>query len=245
MTNCCNAYESEHMRNITGATLRPGGFTLTDKAIEFCKFSTEDFIMDLGCGMGATLNHLYEKYNIKAVGIDPSEKLIDIGKKNYGHLNFVRGRGEQIPFENEKFHGVFAECTLSLMENLDSVISEVFRVLKIGGWFIATDVYAKKPEFIDELQGISVNSCMRSLHNLKLLREKIEKTGFEIMLLEDCSEMLKALMVKTIFSYGSMSIFWNKAAQCSIDGQEFQSLLKNCKPGYFIMIARKVDECYE
>ncbi len=245
MTNCCNAYESEHMRNITGATLRPGGFTLTDKAVEFCKFSSEDSIMDLGCGMGATLNHLYEKYNIKAVGIDPSEKLIDIGKKNYEHLNFVRGRGEEIPFENEKFHGIFAECTLSLMENLHGVISEVFRVLKIGGWFIATDVYAKRPEFIDELQGISVNSCMRSLHNLELLRENIEKAGFEIMLLEDCSDMLKALMVKTIFSYGSMSVFWNKAAQCSIDGNKFQSLLKNCKPGYFIMIARKVDECCE
>ncbi|EET85860.1 hypothetical protein CcarbDRAFT_3692 [Clostridium carboxidivorans P7] len=92
MTNCCNAYESEHMRNITGATLRPGGFTLTDKAVEFCKFSTEDFIMDLGCGMGATLNYLYEKYNIKAVGIDPSEKLIDIREKKLWTFKFCKGK---------------------------------------------------------------------------------------------------------------------------------------------------------
>jgi ubiquinone/menaquinone biosynthesis C-methylase UbiE len=236
---CCNAYESEHMKNITGETLRPGGFVLTDKAVEFCKFSREDSIMDLGCGMGATLNYLHETYNIEAVGIDPSEKLIDLGRKNYEYANFIKGRGEQIPFENESFNGVFAECTLSLMENLNSVMEEVFRVIKSEGWFVVTDVYAKRPEFISELNGISVNSCMRSLHDLGLLRKTMMKIGFEIMLLEDCSQMLKALMVKTIFSYGSMSAFWNKAAKCSINGEKFQSLLKNCKPGYFIMIARK------
>ena len=59
---CCNAYESKHMRNITGVTLRPGKFILTDKAVEFCKFSSKDSIMDLGSGMGDTVNYLYEKY---------------------------------------------------------------------------------------------------------------------------------------------------------------------------------------
>lgn len=235
----CNAYESEHMKNITGETLRPGGFLLTDKAVEFCKFSCEDSIMDLGCGMGATVNYLYEKYKIEAVGIDPSEKLMDLGRKNYKYTNFIKGRGEEVPFENESFNGVFAECTLSLMENLNSVIEEMFRVIKSEGWFIVTDVYAKKPEFMDELNGISVNSCMRSLHDLESLRKTMIKSGFQIMLLEDCSQMLKALMVKTIFSYGSMSAFWNKTAKCSINGEKFQNILKNCKPGYFIMIARK------
>jgi len=57
--------------------------------------------------------------------------------------------------------------------------------------------------------------------------------------------MLKALMVKIIFSYGSMSVFWNKASECSINGEEFQKILKLCKPGYFIMIARKGEEYCE
>mgnify|MGYP001004177448 CR=1 FL=1 len=46
---CCNAYESDDMKNITGETLRPGGFTLTDKAVKFCKLSSKDSIMDLFC----------------------------------------------------------------------------------------------------------------------------------------------------------------------------------------------------
>ena len=47
------------------------------------------------------------------------------------------------------------------------------------------------------------------------------------MLLEDCSYMLKELMVKIIFSYGSMSVFWNKATECSVDGEEFHKILKS------------------
>jgi ubiquinone/menaquinone biosynthesis C-methylase UbiE len=242
---CCNAYESDDMKNITGETLRPGGFTLTDKAVKFCKLSSKDSIMDLGCGTGATLNYLCEKYNISAVGLDPSQKLINKGKKIYKNLKFICGKGEKIPFHNAEFNGVFAECTLSLMENLNNVIGDVFRILKPGGWFIITDVYARKTEFIHELHEISVNSCMRGIHNLDELKNTVKNIGFHVELLEDCSDMLKELMVKTIFTYGSMSIFWNKVSSCSIDGCEFQQLLKKCKPGYFIMIAKKEDECYE
>lgn len=245
MMSCSNAYESKHMRNVTGITLRPGEFILTDKAVEFCKFSSNNSIMDLGSGMGATVNYLYEKYGINAVGIDPSQKLIDIGIDKYKNINLIKGRGEQIPFQNESFDGVFAECTMSLMSDVNLVIEEVFRVLKNEGWFIITDVYAKNPQFTDQLNELSVNSCMRGLHNLELLKKALIKQGFKIMILEDCSDMLKALMVKIIFSYGSMSVFWNKASECSINREEFQKILKLCKPGYFIMIARKGEEYCE
>lgn len=239
----CNVYENRHMKNITGETLRPGGFSLTDKGVKFCKFSSKDSILDLGSGMGATVNYLYERYGIKALGIDPSEKLIDIGRKKYKNINLIKGRGEELPFQNESFQGVFAECTLSLMNDLNSVVQEIFRVLKYKGWFIINDVYAKNPQFIDRLNLFSVNSCMRGLHNLKFLEKILTDNGFSVMLLEDCSQMLRALMVKTIFSYGSMGIFWNKAMECSVDGGEFEKILRSCKPGYFIIIARKGDKC--
>lgn len=242
---CCNAYESDDMKNITGQTLRPGGFILTDKAVKFCKFSSEDYIMDLGCGMGATINYLYAKYNINAIGLDSSQKLINIGKKIYKNLKFICGKGEKIPFHDAEFNGVFSECTLSLMKNLNNVIENVFRILKPGGWFIITDVYARKTEFIHELRKVSVNSCMRNLQNLDELKNTVETIGFHVKLLEDCSDMLKELMVKTIFTYGSMGIFWNKVSDCSIDGCEFENLLRNCKPGYFMMIIRKEYKNYE
>ena len=236
--DCCNAYESESMRQTLGDTLRPGGFFLTEKGVQFCDISAEDSVLDLGCGRGATVYYLFQTHSIRAVGIDPSEKLIQEAKKQHKYADFVLGRGEALPFADGSFQCVFAECTLSLM-NTDLALRQVNRVLTDGGWFVITDVYAKNPEALGELEHFSVNSCMRGLHNLPLLQKKLEQAGFQIALSEDCSYFLKELLVKTVFLCGSMGTFWNAASGGCVDGCEFQEALKKCKPGYFILIVRK------
>lgn len=236
-----NAYESKCMSDTLGQTLRPGEFKLTEKAIELCNITQKDKILDLGCGMGATISYLYENYKIKGVGVDPSEKLLRIAKEKCAYGEFVKGKGEELPFHDESFDCVFAECTLSLMNDLNATIHEVNRVLKKDGWFVVTDVYAKNPIALQELENDSFQSCMRGLHDLDLLLSKLEKVGFQIAYLGDSSDLLKELMVKIIFTYGSMDIFWSKAASndtCTI-GCEFQEKLKLCKPGYFILIGKK------
>lgn len=236
---CCNAYESESMRLIMGDTLRPGGFSLTEKALQFCKISEKDAVLDLGCGWGATVDYLYKSHHVRAVGIDPSEKLLEVSKSEYEHLDLILGRGENLPFEDKSFNCVFAECTLSLMDDLNSCINEVFRVLKEHGWFVITDVYAKRPEAISELTEFTFNSCMRGLHNLELLKENLRQTGFSIEIAEDCSHLLRELLVKIGFRYGSIGAFWNIVTEDCDQGCRFQEALKHCKPGYFMLVARK------
>lgn len=236
--NCCNAYESESMREALGETLRPGGFSLTEQGVQFCGLIADDRVLDLGCGRGATVKYLYEKHHIRAVGADPSEKLIEEAKKQVGYADFILGKGEKLPLEKDSFDCVFAECTLSLME-ADPALKEVNRVLKENGWFVITDVYARNPDATGELDKFTINSCMRGLHNLPLLKEKLRKSGFSILFEENRSELLKELLVKIAFSYGSMSAFWNVTSENCMDGCQFHEALKKCKPGYFILIARK------
>lgn len=235
---CCNAYESESMREAMGDTLRPGGFSLTEKGVQHCKLTPDDKVLDLGCGRGSTVNYLYREHNICAVGIDPSEKLIKEARAQYGYTDFFSGRGEELPFEDTVFDCVFAECTLSLMD-AGRAVNEVNRVLKDGGRFVITDVYAKNPDAVSGLCEFSVNSCMRGLHNLPQLQGKLEQAGFQVTLCEDCSHLLKELLVKITFAHGSMSAFWATASQGCINGCNFQKSLKKCKPGYFMLICRK------
>lgn len=237
----CNAYESRCMSDVMGRTLRPGEFKLTKKAVEFCHITSENRILDLGCGMGATIGFLYENYKIKGVGIDPSEKLLGMAKEVCPFADFVTGTGDFLPFPDESFDFVLAECTLSLMNDIGMTLSEVRRVLKNGGFFVVTDVYAKNPDAAADLKNSSIVSCMRGLHDLEKLEERIEDMGFDILLTEDCSDLLKELMVKIIFQFGSMDVFWNKAVgsgDCET-GTLFQQKIKLCKPGYFILIGRK------
>ena len=222
-----------------GETLRPGGFSLTEKGVQFCEISFKDAVLDLGCGRGATVNYLFAKHNIKAVGIDPSVKLIEAAKNEHNYADFFLGNGENLPFKDNSFNCVFAECTLSLMDDLNSTIKQVRRVLKKDGWFVITDVYAKNPNAVKELNNFAFNSCMRGLHDLEDLKDKLRGSGFDIKLSEDYSDLLKELLVKIGFSYGSMGAFWNITSHDCIDGCKFQDALKLCKPGYFMMIARK------
>jgi len=233
-----NAYESCCMRDVLGETLRPGGFILTDKAAEYCKLSKESHVLDMGCGRGATVGHLFEKYGITAVGVDPSEKLLNEAKERFDSDAFVLGRGENLPFEDGLFDCAIAECTLSLMD-AHSAAAEAWRVLKKGGFFVVTDVYAKNSEAVGRLSSFPVNSCMRGLHDLTKLRSSLEQLGFTVEYFEECSQYLKELVVRIGFSYGSMCEFWNMASGSCINGEEFYGALKRCRPGYFMLIAKK------
>ena len=237
-----NAYESSCMNEIMGETLRPGGFNLTDAGVQYCSLAPGDTVLDLGCGRGATVNYLNKKYHLTAVGIDPSEKMIAAAQDNYGRPGFFLGKGEQLPFEDESFDCVLAECTLSLMDRLDSVIDQVYRVLKENGWFVITDVYAKNPEALSKLGNYPINSCMRGMHDLDQLKNRLGQAGFFIDNWEDHSQYLKELFVKIGFSYGSMCEFWNAAEEECISGDEFYKTIKQCKPGYFLMIVKKKEK---
>jgi ubiquinone/menaquinone biosynthesis C-methylase UbiE len=235
----CNAYENDSLRKVLGESLRPGGYRLTETAAKFCNLSENHAVLDLGCGTGSTIGYLYENRNIKAVGLDPSEKLLEIAKKEHPDTNFVLGQGENIPLEPEKFEAVFAECTLSLMDDLSRTLEEAHRVLKHNGWFVISDVYARNPVSLYALEKFAGNSCMRGLHDSDLLKQKLEDLGFTILYFEDCSQLLKELFVKIVFAYGSMDVFWNISSDNCVDGCKFQEMLKACKPGYFLMIAKK------
>ena len=156
----CRVYENENMREITGDTLRPGGFLLTEKAIEICQFKPHDKILDVGCGMGATVEKLKSQYEFDAYGIDPSKKLLELGRKKYGNDNLIQGKGENLPFTECFFKGVLAECTLSLMDDYEKTIMESKRVLKPNGYFYISDVYARRPEYLEGVQKHNVESCM-------------------------------------------------------------------------------------
>lgn len=236
----CSVYEGEDIKTITGNTLRPGGYLLTDQAIEYCGFKSQDRILDIGCGMGATVNRLISNYQLNAFGIDPSEKLIKSGFTKYGKQPIVQGNGESLPYENSFFQGVMAECSMSLMESYDRCITESRRVLTHQGFLIISDVYARNPEYLVDLQKHRVESCMRALLDIDELKGNLRKAGFEILCFEDYTQYLKELMVRIIFKYGSMSAFW-ETATCQGCG-DFQEKLSLCKPGYFLLIARKFSD---
>ena len=236
-------YESDVLRLATGDTLRPGGFFLTDLGVERCDFLPGARVLDVGCGSGATVEHLVSVFNLQAIGLDPSEVLLESGRKKNPGLNLIRGLGEDLPFPVNDMDGVFAECTLSVMEALDQVIKEIFRVLKPGGWLVINDVYARNPDGLKLLQELNFDSCIRRALPKEQLINKLIEQGFNIVNWSDHTNLLTQLTVNLIMAHGSMTEFWLKSSSCSVDPSLAQAAIKQAKMGYFQMIAQKDASC--
>jgi len=234
-----NIYEDDEIRDLMGENLRPGGLKLTKDAVEFCQLKPKAKLLDIGCGIGNSIAYLEKNYDVDVIGIDPSEKLLNIARNNHPKLEFIKASAENLPFKSEEFHMVLTECSLSLVEDIKKGLKEITRVLKEDGYLIINDVYAKENTYLKELKKIPINTCMRSLHDIDELRFILENYGFNIVLFKDYSQYLKELMVKIIFKYGSMSVFWSENINNCMDINEFQEMFKKSKPGYFTMIAKR------
>lgn len=115
--------------------LHPGGAELTErmllKAGQGHWLHGKDYILDVGCGGGSTVNYLRRKGYL-ATGIDPDTDRSDL----------YRGDAGALPWPTEYFDGIIAECTLSVI-GIEKALPEIVRVLKPGGVFLVSDVFEK------------------------------------------------------------------------------------------------------
>jgi SAM-dependent methyltransferase len=139
--NVVSLYETDKLCAVTGSTIRPGGLSLTARAMEFCEFSPTARLADIGCGSCGILEYLLHKHNIDALGLDPSPDLLNAGVQRDSGLRLVRGIAEALPFREGWFDGLFCECVLSLLADSRPALREFSRVLKPGGFLIITDMY--------------------------------------------------------------------------------------------------------
>ena len=95
---CTTVYESGPLRDVTGTTIRPGGLTLTDRALEQCSFAAGARLLDVGCGAGASVEHLRNRYGFDARGVDISPTLISEGLDRNPALPLSIAAAEAVPY---------------------------------------------------------------------------------------------------------------------------------------------------
>lgn len=236
--NPARPYESPALQKATGPTIRPGGFVLTGRAVEFCGLPRGAAVLDMGCGRGATVHWLRSVHGLRAVGLDASLPLLSQGRAAGAAGALVAGRAERLPFGGHSFSSVFCECVLSIMDDPGQVLAELSRVLEPAGWLVISDLYARRAQEASALRELDINSCLRGARPRKEMAALVEAAGFEPALWEDHSDLLKNLAAKLVFEYGSMQDFWDQfAPQCS--GDQLERGLALARPGYCLLVARK------
>ena len=149
MINEIRQYWDENIHDMAVTNLRPGSagfFTDLDnyryaklkylpELINFKSFKGKS-MLEIGCGVGIDLVH-FTRAGAVVVGIDLSETAIKLARNNFFHAglpaNLFVMNGEELDFLNDSFDLVYAHGVLPYTANPETMVSEVYRVLKPGG----------------------------------------------------------------------------------------------------------------
>jgi SAM-dependent methyltransferase len=100
-------------------------------------------VLDVGCGTGRYCE-LLAKRGAKAVGIDPSPRMLEYAKRKITpncKFELQLGRIEDTSFPSCHFDVVVSALTVGHLLELEPVIREVSRIIKNRGRFIVSDMH--------------------------------------------------------------------------------------------------------
>lgn len=116
---------------------------------------TKGKILELGIGTGANLPFYPEGINSITV-VEPSDAMRSraLRKADMSDITIKwhRGKGEILPFPNDSFDTVISTGVLCSVEDVDAVLSELYRVLKHKGKFHFLEHGISKDEKLEKLQ---------------------------------------------------------------------------------------------
>ncbi|MEG0450051.1 MAG: class I SAM-dependent methyltransferase [Lysinibacillus sp.] len=125
----------------------PGGINLTKAIFKKENVSKASHILDVGCGTGQSAAYLANKYGANVTGIDISAIMVAKAQKRMKSkrlpVKIMEGSVENIPLPNDKFDFIISESVLSFV-NKQKALQEIFRLLKVGGRFIAIELTIKR-----------------------------------------------------------------------------------------------------
>ncbi|MGF9967209.1 class I SAM-dependent methyltransferase [Bacillus rhizoplanae] len=160
------------MTNIWNKTFK----AMTNWGFRNIDFQQSDYVLDVGCGGGETLNKLANKIiegkiygvDISATSVNTSLTRNDFFIKN-NHVKVIQSNVSALPFESNYFDKVTAIQTHIYWDELEKGLKEIERVLKSDGTFI----------MICEIDKIEYH--MREYKSSKDMQNLLQVVGFDFV----------------------------------------------------------------
>jgi ubiquinone/menaquinone biosynthesis C-methylase UbiE len=218
-----------------GTTKHLGGFDTTRELIDRCKIGRDDYVLEVGCGVGATACYLAKHNGCRVMGIDLRESMIARANERAeregvrDEVEFRVADAQSLPFDDGTFDVVLCESVATFIEDKQRVADELVRVTKPGGRVgLNEEVWLKPPpdglaEQVKALWGIepdipTVGDWLAWLGNASL--RDVEHTVYEFDARREATQ-LKRYRFQDIFSmfYRTLLLLKNASFRAYMKGR--------------------------
>jgi ubiquinone/menaquinone biosynthesis C-methylase UbiE len=158
-------------------------------AINYVEIKEGYYCADLGSGKGFDVLKMATMAGNKgfAWGVDVSDAMMETARANASRLNlknvdFVKSELEDIQLPANSLDVILSNCTINHSLNQAAVWQEIFRLLKPGGHFVVSDIYA-----LDEVPAAyrndphSVAECWAGAETRENYMANIKNAGFRLL----------------------------------------------------------------
>lgn len=164
------------------------------KALSYAEILPGQVCVDLGSGKGHDVLRmaLLTGEEGRVIGIDLSDGMITAAMENakrlqITHVDFIKSPLEQLSLHDELADVVISNCTINHSLEQGKVWQEIGRILKPGGHFAISDIYAlqKVPaKYVSD--PVAVSECWAGAVTLEEYLQNILKAGFtDLEMLEE------------------------------------------------------------
>ena len=187
-------------------------------ALNYAEPRPGECCIDLGSGRGTDVLRIAEEVGEKGFvfGVDASDGMLEAARKNAEKLgttnvSFLRSDLESIAIPGGIADLVISNCTINHATNKNRVWQEIFRMLKGGGRFVVSDIYAVSP-IPEEYRNdpVAVSECWAGAVTRDEYLKTLAETGFTgIKVLEESKPYQKGMA-----DVASFTIFGIKEKKC-------------------------------
>ena len=143
------------------------------------RFNKDSLISDAGCGPSAHIGkYLFDK-GIKIIGVDISEKCIELARLNNPEMKFECADISHMPFDDNTFDGLISYYSIINTPKIfvNKIFAEFRRVLKPDGYLLVAVKAGTMEGYIDDLLGIKTK-IYSSLFTQEELVAYFSQAGF-------------------------------------------------------------------
>lgn len=177
----------------------------------FCANLKGKKVLDIGCGHGRETKYL-EEQGLEIMGIDLSEKLLEIARKNVLGVDFQLMDMRELEFADNSFDGLWINTSFLHLPRVDAerTLAGFHRVLKQGGLMLLSvqghpnelarvveEISPKEKLIATEQLGWD-NPRLFTYYDVDELRKLLKKAGFNVIrVVTKKEEVSKILWIDT------------------------------------------------